>query len=470
METHHFEFFAYPIFKVEQGLLPGIDFINIYGQYPYFYVLFAQIFPPLTTLKITFMTALILAVSWFCGIFYIYKITNNKFFALLLSIVFIYLTGGNWTYYLQFAPLRIIAFTVLLFLATVYTKKQNKYLICLGFCVSVLAMVWNFETGLINLIAWTAFATYNLCGNYTIKDEKLYYCALKYFAYALMTFGAALLLLKFIPYFLSGKIANLSDIFFSQSLYYNNGFMTAKISPLHPWFLPLLIYITALILTLQPIVKQEKNQDKQLPLLVFLSIFGLGIYTYYQGRSSFENLITVFFPALLILPVLIQKIYAKIPNFTTKETENIKNLFYLLHFTVFEFISFAAVILIYCVFIVNMPKINHYKQEMPLQEKSKMLAELVQDKQPLIFTLYSAYYYEALNRKDKFPLAAPVDFFLKTDYDKLFAYLEETHTPLVIDHEQFNRLKAFYTDKFKIFIDKTTHKNIDEFILFEYKE
>lgn len=107
---------------------------------------------------------------------------------------------------------------------------------------------------------------------------------------------------------------------------------------------------------------------------------------------------------------------------------------------------------------------------MPLQEKSKMLAELVQDKQPLLFTLYSAYYYEALGKKDIFPQAAAIDFFTKKDFDNLFAYLEKTRTPLVIDEEQLNRLSAFYTDNFKIFIDKTTHKKLDEFILFEYKD
>lgn len=111
MEAYHFDAFVYPIFKTQQGLLPAIDFKNIYGAYPYFYNLFA----PLSTFKITFLTAIIFFVSWTCGIFYIYKITKNKLFAFLLIIVFVYLTGGNYVYYLQFAPLRIIAFTVLLF-------------------------------------------------------------------------------------------------------------------------------------------------------------------------------------------------------------------------------------------------------------------------------------------------------------------------------------------------------------------
>lgn len=307
MEAYHFDAFVYPIFKIQQGLLPAIDFKNIYGAYPYFYNLFA----PLSTFKITFLTAIIFFVSWVCGIFYIYKITKNKLLAFLLSIVFVYLTGGNYVYYLQFAPLRIIAFTVLLFLATLYTQKQKIYLIVLGFIVSILAIIWNFETGIINLIAWITFICYNLFNNYTIKDKKLFISSLKYSFYGFLSFCLALLMLKFIPYFIGGKVANLTDILFAQSLYYKTGFMVAKISPLHPWFLHLLIYMSALILALQPILRTEKNQDKQLPLLVFLSVFGLGIYTYYQGRSSFENLITVFFPALLIIPIYFKKYITK---------------------------------------------------------------------------------------------------------------------------------------------------------------
>lgn len=468
MEAYHFEFFVYPIFKLEQGLLPGVDFINIYGFYPYFYAILSLL-GPISTYKITFMTAIITAVSWCCGIYYIYKITENKFFAFLLSLVFMYFVSANWSYYLQFIPLRIIAFSILLFLATLYMQKQKNYLIFLGFFVSVLAMVWNFETGLVNLIAWTAFVAYNLFSTYTVKDKKLYSSVIKIIIYALISLAIALLSFKFIPYIWGGKTADLSNIFLPQTLYLNSGFMVARISPMHPWFLPLLIYVTALILVLQPVCKAEKTQDRELPLLVFLSIFGLGIYTYYQGRSFFENLMGVFFPALLILPVLIQKMLDKIKDLKTKETENIRNLFQFINFAFFTFVAFMAVFVIYCVFIINTPKITHYKNEMPLQEKSKYLAELIQDKKPLIFTLYSAYYYEALGRKDNFPQAAPVDFFVKTDYKNLFDYLEKTHTPLVLDDEQFTRLKLYYTDKFKDFINKTTHKKSDEFILFEFK-
>ena len=104
-----------------------------------------------------------------------------------------------------------------------------------------------------------------------------------------------------------------------------------------------------------------------------------------------------------------------------------------------------------------------------MQEKSLYLAQLIQDKNPLLFTLDSAYYYNALKRKDNFPQAAAIDMFLKTDYDKLFDYVEKTNTPLVIDKEQFTRLENFYTDKFALFINKTKHAKVDEFILFEFK-
>ena len=466
MESYHYEFFVYPIFKLEQGVLPGIDFKNIYGYYPYFYLLCSYLIGALNTFKITAITSCLLLVTWFCGIFYIYKVTKSKLFAFLLSIVFVYLTGGNWSYYLQFAPLRIITFAVLLLLAVLYTQKQKKYLIFLGFTVSSLAIVWNFETGLVNLIAWTAFLSYNELKNYSIKDKYFYFSAVKYIVYAFISFTFALLIFKFLPYILFGKIANLGNILFSQSLYLKTGFMVSKINLLHPWFLPLIIYITALILVLQPLLKCEKNKDKNLPLLLFLSIFGIGIYTYYQGRSFLENLIAVLFPAVLILPVIIQKI----SDFSNIKTENIKNLFYTLHFIVFEFITFGALILIYLTFILNVPKLNHLKKEIPLQEKSQYLAELIQNKEPLIFTLYSSYYYKALNKKDNFPQPAAVDCYLKKDYDNLFSYLDRTHTPLVLDEEQFTRLKLFYTDKFKIFINKTKHSKLDEFILFEFKD
>lgn len=469
MDAFHFEAFSYPIYKAEQGLILGNDFRNIYGYYPYFYALLSNIIGAMSTFKITLINAFLLLITWLCGIFYIYKITKNKLFAFLLSIVFIYLTGGNFSYYLQFAPLRIIAFAVLLLLVTLYTQKQKKSLIFLGFLFSALAIVWNFETGLINIIAWTAFLSYAELNNYTLKDKQFYFKTAKYLFYALITFIFALITFKYLPYFISGKTVMLKNILFAQNMFYTQGLMMGKINPLHPWFLPLIIYITALILALQPLLKCEKNEDKDLPLLVFLSIFGLGIYTYYQGRSFITNLITVLFPAILILPIIIKKIYQKISYFTAEKTENIKNMFYVLHFSIFYLIAFGALLFMFSVFILNLPKVRHAQQNWPIRQKVQYLAYLVQDKNPLIFTLDSAFYYKALNKKNNLPVAAPIDFFLKQDYYNLFSYLNRTKTSIVLDKEQFTRMNMFVPAELNELLQKTTHTQNDEFVLFEYK-
>ncbi len=469
IEAFHFEAFSYPIYKAENGLILGADFKNIYGYYPYFYAFFANIIGPLNTMKITSLTAILLLITWACGIFFIYKITKNKLFALLISIVFVYLTGGNWSYYLQFAPLRIIAFAILLFLATIYTQKQRKYLIFLGFFCSSLALVWNFETGLINIIAWTAFLCYFELNNSTIKEKAYFLNLLKYLFYAAISLILSLLAFKFIPYLLIGKTVMLWDILFVQNMFYKQGFMMAKIIPSHPWFLPLIIYMISLILCLKPILNKQKNTDRDLPLLLFLSVFGLGIYTYYQGRSFISNLITVLFPAILILPILLKKIYQQIPYLKTKSTENVKNLFYILHFTVFETIAFGAMLLLFCVFIINTPQRHKVKQDWPLQSNAASLSNLIKDKNPIIFTLDSAYYYKALNKKDIFPVAAPIDFFFKQDYYNLFSYLDRNKTSIVLDKEQLARMKKFVPAQLKEFINKTKHTRNNDFVLFEYK-
>ena len=104
-----------------------------------------------------------------------------------------------------------------------------------------------------------------------------------------------------------------------------------------------------------------------------------------------------------------------------------------------------------------------------MQSKVKDLTELAQDKNPLLFIVDSSYYYKALNKKDKFPLPAPIDIFFKSDYDMLFDYLEKTHTPIVLDMERLFQMKVFYIEGLKDFIKKTNHKQFGDFILFEYK-
>ena len=73
--------------------------------------------------------------------------------------------------------------------------------------------------------------------------------------------------------------------------------MPMPLSP-HPWWLVVLVYLFALTFGLKAMWDGSRGPFARLSL--FLSILGLGLFTYYQGRSHDFNLANAAWPAILI--------------------------------------------------------------------------------------------------------------------------------------------------------------------------
>jgi len=65
----------------------------------------------------------------------------------------------------------------------------------------------------------------------------------------------------------------------------------------HPWMLVIAVYIYGLIFSLSSL---KHNPNHRSELIFYLSILGLGLFTYYEGRSHVANLFKVMWPAIII--------------------------------------------------------------------------------------------------------------------------------------------------------------------------
>lgn len=424
-EYVHFSIFAYPIFKVQNGLTLNIDFNNIYGYYPYFYSLFSKIFGAWNITKILNFNILLLLFCWLTFGFSIKNFIKNKLLFLIAFVLFVYLTGGQGIYYLQTFPLRLVNFVLIWFIASVFLyskEKRQKILTALGFLWLCLGIVWNFETGIISLIAWTVFLIYCQALRYTVKDKIFYKNTLIYILSFILTLAFAAAIFLLIPYVRTGRFVPLEDILWGTNLFYKTGYYMLKIKPYHPWFVPLAFYFISLILALNPVLQFRKCKKPFLPFLFLTTLIGIGFYTYYQGRSHLDCLISVLFPLSLIVVLFIDKLPVILKLFSfnknlTSFQSSLKMWNSILCITSFTFFFFAF----YSDFIVT-----PYKDDINLYKTHKdFIMSVAQKGKVLMITNGSAVFYQLTGQKDDFPFPPNEDLVLKRDYNKILTYLEQ---------------------------------------------
>jgi len=92
-----------------------------------------------------------------------------------------------------------------------------------------------------------------------------------------------------------------------QRLFYVAGFCMEPM-PLapHPWWVVVAGYLTGLGLGIQR--RLAGRRDAATRLLLFLSILGIGLFTYYQGRSVDINLVNASWPAMLLAAMLADRV------------------------------------------------------------------------------------------------------------------------------------------------------------------
>lgn len=464
-EQSHFSAFAYPIFKVENGLTLNVDFNNIYGYYPYFYLLFSKIFGVWTINKILYFNIFLLVCCWLIMGFVINKFIKNKMLASIIFVLFVYLTGGQGDYYLQTFPLRLINFAFVWFLSAclLFTRGKNQnVLLFIGFTGLCLGIIWNSESGLISLIAWTAFLIYRQALIDTVKSKSFYKKSLIFILCFTITLLFFALICYLIPYFRTKGNINLQDLFFGMSLFYKSGFYMLRIAPYHPWFVPLIIYFIALIIVINPVLQFKKSNKPFLPFLFLTALIGFGFYIYYQGRSHIHCLIGVLFPLILIIGFFIDRLPKAIKVFTFNKNYTT----FCLSLKVWNFI--LCIVTFTCFFFayLNIFTAKNEIDENSLYNSHKEFFEsLKYEKNVLIIANGNLILYEIIGVKDNFPFPSTEDLILKKDYEKILTYLENNNNSVMFTDYWLKQFEEYDLPRLNKILNKR-EKIIDSPIIF----
>ncbi|WP_419419952.1 hypothetical protein ACNVED_01195 [Legionella sp. D16C41] len=419
----HFCATFYSLSQVVAGKTLLSDLPAQYGLYseilaPIFKIIGLSIFKYTFVLGILHFAALLslLVVYW--------KVQKNKYIFLFYSLTLCLTTGFTWHFiksavwepYFQYDPIRFFFPAISLLLQYRLIQKPSEKLSLIIGVFSAVSMLWNLETGIAIFGAFLSYiGSYILFPSVLINKKRAVYLIMHLIASWTLT------LLIFISYLYikSDHGIDLSQLFKYQKIFYKTGFMMLPLplSP-DPWQIIYGIYLFGIVGALYNWKRQSRS--KLWEIIFFLSILGLGLFIYYQGRAHVKVLILVSWPAIFIafslLDFLFRLIYLQlIPRVYLLLSIPILSFSFL---TAAEF--FKGIPLLYQSAKKNF---SYYYSKNNYDTETKRNLEFIKKNSPskniLILTSNQAIYYGELGFTSPINGPGSAEIILKEDLEKL---------------------------------------------------
>jgi hypothetical protein len=346
VDPYHFNPVFYPMAQVAGGKALLVGFTSFYGLFPIFINVFFWILG-FSVLKFSIVLSSIFVLSYFAAYKFLKEIIKNKLVLIggLCSLfIFSYsvFTFYGTPVYFQYWPIRFFPPCVLILLGSLFLRSSNKknfYYSSFIWCFA--SLLWNLETGAVMLVAWLVLLVYSDLSEFKGLSlfKKLCQHLAVLFGGLLFTIGLFFLytLLK------SGTYPNFGLLGLYQKLFFS-GYFLINIPPLpHVWGLVILIYLAGLLYSVRALFFLPTEKSK---IIFFLSVLGLGLFSYYEGRSQDLALIGTLFPAVLLLTIFADQLLESVKN-------NIQPFGNIAVLIIFLFIIYSAPVSL----LVLMPKI-----------------------------------------------------------------------------------------------------------------
>lgn len=313
--ARHFEAVFLPAVQAFHHKLPLIDFMSLYWWYGIFLALWfrwiglsVHIFSwTMSGLQwMSFIAVLLASAVWIKN-----RWLQFCLFAVLLNAV------GNWgpiglpwDPYFQYFPIRFVCPAIGLLLFAYWARSIHLWLSFLMSVFCGLAIFWNLDSGITLTGAWLTFLIFDWTAGYFLDKSTFYRCAfngsylqrnwIHLFAGILTPLLTCLLFLKVL--FGSTQEIDWSSFTRYHSQFFGAGYYMLSMPVLpHAWQLVCLTYVIALCAGIVGALNHQKTPA--LDFLFFTGVMGIGLFTYYQGRSYDYNLTAVAWPAMIILAI-----------------------------------------------------------------------------------------------------------------------------------------------------------------------
>lgn len=442
MYNFHFNSVFHAVVQVYLGKQLLVDLKHIYGLYPHFIEpVFSVI--GLSVMRFTVLMALLMAMS----LFFLYRFLNDACaysivarLGFLATVFFGYVFSRTAVFppdsYFQYHPIRFLFPATAVYFSYRYLKDPaSRILYWLQFVLSALAVLWNFDTGVVVFISWLALLLY------TDSQRRAVRAAFVHVTHALLVLLGTMTLASLYLYARYGHYPDFSGALDYQRLFYYYGYYMTPMEIVHPWNLVLLVYAAGLVSTFVALVNRE---DGDAPAMTFfLSILGCGLFVYYQGRSENTNLVMVSYPALMLLTLFTDRMLSK-----TREGMN-----------VLQMVSGVLGVVILCAASVSLVAgapvlINEslkrlipvvHNESTPVVRGAEFVRKnTMKGEEVLIISHLSGIYYLASTTSCPVKVPGPTELFTIKDYEMIYDYVKSPACLKVIVDRNFTNHKNGY--------------------------
>ncbi len=448
----------FSIFQVFSGKPLLITHAHQYGLYPHFLEPILKL-TGLSVFKFTILMGILQVISFLYLYKFLREITSNIIIAsvgFLTLIFYSYLLGEYYQIkylnfcapYYQYYPIRFFFPALSIYITWKYFNNKNHFIYFFSFPIYALSVLWNFDTGCVVFISWILILIYKeLNENNNIKTALKNIT--KHVIYGLFILVIVSILYVFYIKLRYGLFPDFTLLLRFQKLYYFYGYSMLPMSLIHPWNLVILLYLCGLSCGVKSFFR--KDGKARIYLIVFLSILGTGLFSYFQARSHPLVLMAVSYPAILLLTIFTDRIYCK-KIFSTLIP------FMLLSFFLFSMFIVISILPFYYISLTDrLEKIIKKESTRVARDAAFISSNTKPQENVLILSTHSGVYHIMSNTVCPLNICCMDELSLKEDYDILYKFLKENkHIKVFIDNSFF---KLDFTIIYSL-IKKKEHINL----------
>jgi hypothetical protein len=270
-----------------------VDFPHIYGGYGELLAPLLQLCPRSIGILITALSLPVIAGMLCLLLTARYLIPRPALLYLTGLALFaaIYATAVEDRYY-GYSTARLFFPATGLLMATLYFRRPSAWKYSGMTAIAAVAPIWNLETG---LVLWGSWLLTLLAAE---TAARRFGTAARHLVVQVLALAAAWAALFIGLRAASGQWPNASLLLYFPSLVAMKGYFCLRLIVPDVWILVLLTYLAGLSLALLGHLRGRPAPATSMTLM--LSLLGIGIFSYFMGRSAPSNLVLVAYPAILL--------------------------------------------------------------------------------------------------------------------------------------------------------------------------
>ncbi|HUB68106.1 MAG TPA: hypothetical protein VL981_11535, partial [Candidatus Methylacidiphilales bacterium] len=312
--TGHLNVITHALAQVINGHHFLVQFPHQYGGYIEFLGPVLALFPrqietlllPFPILHAVSVLALLLTVRLVIRSASLFFVTGLG----LLALAFV-LPTTDYAY--AYDPIRTLFPALGLYAAVHFFRQPGRFRYGLVSCLAALAPLWNLDTGFVLWLSWSVTLVIMRLGE---RRPLQAFIDLAIQTGLLITSVTIFLLYLRI---VSGLWPDPTMLASFQRLFMETGFMCLRMLVPDIWLIILTAYVIGLVTVFHFYFKKAFSWKTNFVLL--LSLMGIGLFSYFTGRSAESNLAAVSYPAVLLTGILLDETrllvsFHKLPRIT----------------------------------------------------------------------------------------------------------------------------------------------------------